>query len=132
MRTILWVIVLIILIWAGYWVWQNKELFVPANQEAAEMTEGEKLSAKVGEEFDITLASNPTTGYLWEAEYDGAYLELEGKEYTPMESPLVGSGGSDKFTFHPLKEGEAKITFKYQRSWEEQPIETKIYLVTIE
>lgn len=94
----------------------------------------ETLKTTNGKEFSISLESNPTTGYSWQADFDADYIELIKQEYlaAATETEVVGSGGEDKFTFKALKVGETEITFSYLRSWESvQPIEKTIYQITI-
>ncbi|MBC8231330.1 protease inhibitor I42 family protein [bacterium] len=87
---------------------------------------------KVNESFDITLVSNPTTGYSWEVDFDGEYLTLVNAEYIPEQPELTGSGGVEKFTFTGLKSGTTEIMTNYKRPWEEESIKTEVVKVTIE
>jgi len=87
---------------------------------------------KVNESFDITLVSNPTTGYSWEVDFDGEYLTLVNAEYIPEQPELTGSGGVEKFTFTGLKVGTTEIMTNYKRPWEEESIKTEVFKVTIE
>ena len=90
------------------------------------------INASVGKEFIIALDSNPTTGYDWDADYDGNMLSLVEEEYSTQKCPgLVGAGGTQYFTFKASKTGETKITLDYQRSWEEKSIDQKIFTVNI-
>ncbi|MFC1933048.1 protease inhibitor I42 family protein [Chloroflexota bacterium] len=90
------------------------------------------INSSVGSEFAIALDSNPTTGYDWEVSYDDNMLTLGDKEYTMEKCPgLVGAGGTQYFTFKALKKGETKITLDYQRSWEGESINQKVFTVNI-
>ena len=69
----------------------------------------------------ITLGSNPTTGFTWDAQISDpnvlafvsdVYKQTEGTEGT------TGSGGYDTFTFRGLAEGTAVVTLTYARQWE--------------
>lgn len=93
----------------------------------------ESIEKTVGESFTITLDSNATTGYSWEADYDESYLELVSSTYIEPNTDLVGAAGSEEFVFKTLQEGTTKLTMNYRRSWEEgvDPIERRIYSVTI-
>ena len=86
----------------------------------------------VGENFSITLDSNPTTGYMWEAQFDSNFIKNISREYkaSPGE-PMPGKGGTETFVFLALKSGETNITMKYRRSWKEEPIEEKSYSIKI-
>jgi|GEM_PF-6988266 len=83
---------------------------------------------------DINLDGNPTTGYTWEyiIDIDGIIKE-DSNEYNQKNanSGLVGTGGTYTWKFSSLKEGTAKITFKYLRPWEKESTKTKTYICTV-
>lgn len=90
-------------------------------------------SAVIGEDFLITLPANPSTGYSWEADFDKNYLILRSKDFVPdkVSPETVGAGGTEVFTFAPIKAGETTVTMNYSRSWESMPFETKIFKYNI-
>jgi len=90
------------------------------------------VQTKVDQTFTLNLDSNPTTGYQWQLKYDPVYLEMTERLYQEPKTDLVGAGGKDNFTFKALQEGKTEINFSYAKTWEEEPIETKVYEVTIE
>jgi inhibitor of cysteine peptidase len=79
------------------------------------------LTVACGEEFKITLESNPTTGNQWlmARPLDEKFLKLLGSEYKRGRSGAPGSGGSDVLTFKALGEGKTQIHLKYARLWEQ-------------
>ena len=69
----------------------------------------------------ITLESNPTTGYTWNAEIeDTNILRFVSDVYKQTEEKegLTGSGGYDVFTFEAVTEGSTVVTLTYARQWE--------------
>jgi len=78
------------------------------------------IEVKVGQEFNITLESNPTTGYQWQLakEVNGTILQFVGSEYKPSDSGLLGAGGKEIWTFKAMSSGTTKISMKYVRPWE--------------
>ncbi|MBU3979022.1 protease inhibitor I42 family protein [Patescibacteria group bacterium] len=85
--------------------------------------------AVLGEDFLITLPSNPSTGYSWTADFDENYLFLRSKDFVAdkVNPKTVGAGGTEVFTFAPIKAGETIITMGYGRSWESKQSETKVF-----
>jgi len=83
-------------------------------------TPDRRISAQQDREFEISLASNVSTGYSWEPVFDASAIELVGREYKADPAPpgMVGSGGKDFFRFKPLKSGETKVSFVYHHPWE--------------
>ena len=81
-----------------------------------------EISINVGEIFQISLDSNPTTGYRWEI------VNVLKKLTIPSDEPngdfirgprkIVGSRGKQIFTFEAIAPGKEEIKFAYKRSWE--------------
>ena len=95
---------------------------------------GQVISTGVNQEFVIALGSNPTTGYMWQAGYDETILELGEKTFelgAEAEQGVVGAGGVEYFPFQALKAGETSITMSYQRPWETEVIDEKVFTVKI-
>lgn len=157
MNKILIILVSLILISGGVFLWLSKTLTslpAPSPQpEATVQPEGEPekieeseeteeieeielktetLEVPMDENFTLTLESNQTTGYQWETGFEAGYLELVDKKYIlPEEQQIVGAGGQETFTFLPLQSGETEITFLYKRRWEEKEIKRFVYKIVI-
>jgi len=89
------------------------------------------IRAKVGQEFVISLKSNPTTGYSWEALSPASWLQPLGKTYKADEPVLIGSGGVENFRFKALGKGTTSITFGYSRPYAATAVETKTFSVEV-
>jgi inhibitor of cysteine peptidase len=92
------------------------------NDSQVELTSGQVL--------EVTLASNPTTGYSWEvSEVDETVLTQVGEvefQQAPAEGePVTGAGGTETFRF-AASAGETTLTLVYHRPWEKdvEPLET--------
>jgi len=95
---------------------------VAADNEAYTMSDNNSdISVEIEGTFDISLESNSTTGYEWNiTECDYSILELVNASYESAEdrtAPVVGAGGSQKWTFKGLKDGETTLKLVYMRSW---------------
>jgi inhibitor of cysteine peptidase len=75
------------------------------------------IQARVGEEFVITLQSNPSTGYRWMLadSLDAGLLRLAGRTYVPDQPVMPGSGGHEQFTFVGVAPGETTLRLRYSR-----------------
>jgi inhibitor of cysteine peptidase len=94
---------------------------------------GQTVDIGIKQEFVIALGSNPTTGYSWQESHEQTMLELLEKSYKEeAKEDLVGAGGIEYFRFKALKAGETEITLVYQRPFEEEIIDQKIFTVVIE
>ncbi len=79
-----------------------------------------------GQTLALTLKSNPTTGYSWNAEQDPALFEIR-SFYTaePRSAPVSGAGGWQTFLFTPKEPGTAELRFRYERPWEKDGGDTE-------
>lgn len=79
------------------------------------------MEVEAGQEFNIEMDSNPTTGYRWELgnPLDEKVLHLAGFHYIRENTALAGSGGKEQWTFKAVGPGRAKIQLQYVRPWEE-------------
>lgn len=80
------------------------------------------VNVTMNDSFNITLASNPSTGHHWTASYDGNYLNLVNETYVasapavgPGGFPVIGAGGNQIFTFLAIQPGDTLINFTYAR-----------------
>jgi predicted secreted protein len=120
-------IVVLILIIAAYFA------FFSNNIKTYDETYTESIFVKKGETFKISLKSNPTTGYQWNAHYDEGLIQLVNTSYKADEPQLMGSGGKDVFEFKVIGSNTTTaIKFYYSRSWESvPPIDEKSFEVII-
>ena len=88
------------------------------------------ILVKKREIFEISLDSNPSTGYKWKVENVPEMLHLVEEKY---ELNLNQTGGSGKviFVFKGLNKGNCELIFIYKRPWEEQEIKKIVKRVAI-
>ncbi len=96
---------------------------------------GKSVTLSLDQVLDVTLASNPTTGFSWKAAQIPAFLELvEIKEYAPDSGSAGrrGAGGTVGWIFRAATPGYGELKFVYQRPWETNGLSEKtiIYRVT--
>jgi inhibitor of cysteine peptidase len=110
-------------------------LFFVLNLTIAVSFAAHEVNVDLGDQFSISLDSNPSTGYTWDALYDPEYLKLMSEVYVPDESgsdpPVVGVGGNEVFTFEALKTGQSTINFNYHPAWNDEPVDTVEYDINI-
>lgn len=94
-----------------------------------ETNDGDTIEIDSAGMLIISLPSNPSTGYSWQISDPTGGLAQQGDvEHVQANAatPLVGSGGTDIFTFKAGSPGEYKLGLVYSRSFEPNvpPIET--------
>ena len=93
---------------------------------------GQTVTISVNQQFVIALGSNPTTGYSWQESHDQSMLGLLEKSYKEeAQEGVVGAGGIEYFRFKAVKAGQTEITLVYQRLWEEEILEQKVFTVYV-
>jgi inhibitor of cysteine peptidase len=105
----------------------------PASPVAEAAGQDPLIEARVGEEFDITLPSNPSTGYQWmlEDSLDAGLLRLAGRAYVPDQPVRVGSGGHEQFTFVGVAPGETTLRLWYSRDIQRSAPRRAVFRVRI-
>ena len=83
------------------------------------------IEVKVGDEFTMTLCSNPTTGYQWSKGADISAVGVVGQvghEYVAPgkldEPPAPGTAGEEIWRFATLAVGESSISVEYSQPWD--------------
>ena len=103
---------------------------VSSPRELTEKDSGGTLTAKVGEQFTVSLESNPTTGYAWSfaAPYDEDVLVLSSDRFAnPEEKELVGAPGRRILTFSIVGPGKSGIRLEYKRPWERNARPARVF-----
>ena len=93
------------------------------------------LAVKAGQNFDIVLPANSSTGYRWQitTAADANLVQPIGQTYVSEQSVMLGSGGMEVWTFSALAPGATKIEFGYFPPGNTtQPEETIIFSLSIE
>eukprot|EP00389_Voromonas_pontica_P000322 GDKH01000462.1.p1 GENE.GDKH01000462.1~~GDKH01000462.1.p1 ORF type:complete len:142 (+),score=35.63 GDKH01000462.1:179-604(+) len=91
------------------------------------------IAVGVGQEFEVKLPGNPTTGFSWKETKVPKGLSKESSTYVPApHAPgIVGSGGTFQFRFKALEEGTEQIDFEHKRPWENDVAESATVTVNV-
>ncbi|MDQ5958266.1 MAG: inhibitor of cysteine peptidase [Patescibacteria group bacterium] len=93
-----------------------------------------KFSVSKGQQFQIELAANPTTGFTWQLNdiYDHTTVRYISNQFTPATNNM-GSPGLDVWTFEALRPGITDLQFSYSQSWDTTtpPAESKTYNINV-
>jgi len=104
-----------------------------SSQKPSTSNRVDTLNATVGQEFEIKLGANPSTGYNWLiSKLDKNFLEVTGQDFVPnAPAGVVGSPGTAVFKLKALKAGTTELTLQYKRSWSPDVLESKSYKIVI-
>jgi len=105
-----------------------------STRQLTEADNGRSIELKVGDELEVTLPGNPTTGFQWEvSDVDSVILTPIGDpEFVPA-SNAVGSGGQVTLRFEAVGTGQTELKLIHHRPFEENvaPIQTFEVSVTV-
>ena len=92
------------------------------------------LAESAPETLTVELEGNPTTGYEWTASCDKDGIVSVESRYTSdaTDEALCGVGGEYTFTVTGVAAGEVTVSFAYGRSWEDAPISTVVYQLSVD
>jgi inhibitor of cysteine peptidase len=99
----------------------------PSVRAVDESFNGKEVKMTPGELLQVSLDSNPTTGFKWELIGISDIIVLEKVSdifERPMikqqegSPPIVGAGGKEFWSFKALKKGTATVSMAYSRPWE--------------
>lgn len=76
--------------------------------------------AAIGDDIEIELSENTTTGFMWYADYDKKLckVEIEHKGPPKDKEHLHGSAGKAEIEIEPISAEPAVIVLEYKRNWE--------------
>lgn len=95
------------------------------------------IEVGVGEEFEIGVSANPSTGRRWEiiqGSLDEDLVEFVSRKYKSNDEPgMVGGGGVETWTFKAIYPGEATILLGHYRPSNKptDPEQTQTFYVSI-
>ena len=92
-----------------------------------------EVSLDVGDQLEVSLESNPTTGYSWELGPLPDGLQLASSDFEEPGGSLVGAAGTQVFVFDMVGPGGGILRFEYVRVFDDPVIAEKIveYVLTI-
>ncbi len=95
---------------------------------------GSQVDLDTGDRIEVSLESNPGTGYRWDPTVVPDMLVLRSDEYVEPDTDLVGVPGIRVLTYQAADEGAGILRFEYVRPFEELPVPQRVavYLVIVD
>ena len=96
-----------------------------------------ELEVRVGDEFRVTLCSNPTTGHVWSNAIISptGFVEQVGHQYLApdgsVQPALTGGSGNEVWRFKAFIAGTSTITLDYHQPWEGGDKSTWTYILNV-
>jgi inhibitor of cysteine peptidase len=97
-----------------------------------ESFDGKTIPLAVGDQLEVRLKENPTTGSRWRIAADGApACEREGDSFVAA-GTRPGQEGVHVWRLRAARPGRARIELAYGRSWESGGAPARSFAVTVE
>jgi predicted secreted protein len=94
-----------------------------------ESTNGTDVTLHVGDEFEISLEENRTTGFQWLTDRQGEPCCSLFEERVSAPSRPPGAGGTHVWLFRAEHPGAGTIEMRYQRPWETEPSSLRTFRI---
>ena len=94
---------------------------------------GGEVQVGIGQTLDVTLESNPSTGYSWQVVEVPGVLEQVGEATFATEAAgdVVGAAGTETLQFTALGAGTGTLLLEYRRPWETDAIAEEVFEITV-
>jgi predicted secreted protein len=74
---------------------------------------------EVGEELEVVVEENATTGFEWRARTDpGDVVQVVDSRFEAPDSPAAGAAGTRRVVVVARRAGDAVLTLELRRHWE--------------
>jgi len=100
----------------------------PSRRVLDENDNGKMITLHQGEEIQLYLNSNPSTGFTWvlNEQADNTIISISDAEFqTDVSAPagvnIVGAGGKECWHISALNSGSTTLSLSYMRPWESVP-----------
>lgn len=101
------------------------------NVKLYESDSGKRVEMRVGDDLEIVLPANPTTGYVWNSStHDSDQLRLVNSDFYP-DSKNIGGGGMEIIKFRAEAAGKSQVKLMFHRPFERAIPPLKTFVVTI-
>jgi inhibitor of cysteine peptidase len=89
---------------------------------------GSEILVATGDQFQVELESNPSTGYSWNLDLESAtsIVTLRSSDYSAEVTEQVGAPGVETFVFEATGPGATIIRLEYIRPFDELPIPERV------
>lgn len=96
-----------------------------------ETDSGKTVEICVGDELEVVLPGNPTTGYVWElSSLNSTVLRVEKPDFVASDKAF-GSGGMEIIKFHGIAGGIGLVRLIFHRPFERNMPPLKTFEVTV-
>ena len=87
-----------------------------------ESANGQNIRLMIDQTLEVSLTTNPTTGYTWQyIQKPNPDILQETRHFLLPQGKNPGSPSQEYWQFSPVNGGTTSIAFEYKRSWSKEP-----------
>jgi inhibitor of cysteine peptidase len=101
------------------------------SMKLSENDTGKTIEVLIGDELEVILPGNPTTGYVWELSSLDSNNLRPGKADFIANDKALGSGGMEIIKFHAIAAGTSVVRLIFHRPFEQNMPPLKTFEVTV-
>jgi inhibitor of cysteine peptidase len=96
------------------------------SMKLSETDTGKTVEIVVGDDLEIILPANPTTGYVWEVSSIDSSVLQSNKPSFIANNTAIGAGGMEVIPFHAIAAGKSTVKLIFHRPFEQNipPLKT--------
>jgi inhibitor of cysteine peptidase len=93
--------------------------------------DGSTVEMHVGDQLDVTLDSNPTTGLSWVIAAGDSIVALQGEPQFLPGSDAQGAPGTETLHFGAADKGKTTLRLEYKKPFEQDVPPAKVYTLRV-
>lgn len=92
---------------------------------------GKTFEINVGDDLEIVLSGNPTTGYVWEvSSLDSDLLKQNKSDFLAIDK-AIGGGGMEIIKLHAISQGTSEVRLIFHRPFERNVPPVTVFSATV-
>ena len=92
---------------------------------------GKTVEIRIGDELEVVLPGNPTTGYVWEVSSLDSHVLWQTKADFFADNKAIGAGGIKIIKFHAIATGISPLKLIFHRTFEQNIPPLKTFEATV-
>ena len=121
-------------VFLGIQLWTAAHTDIRGTREMIQIDQndnGHEVSLALGEQVELSLAENQTTGFRWELKSQAEPVCELVQDRFELPDGKPGNGGVHRWEFRAVHPGSGEIQLEYRRPWEKNVAAAKTYKASI-
>ena len=112
-------------------IWKADNTLAGEPMRLSESDSGKVIQIFVGDELEVVLPGNPTTGYVWDVSSLDSHFLTQAKTDFIANDKAIGSGGMEVLRFKAIAAGRSEVKLIFHRPFERNVRPAKTFDATV-